>query len=123
MSKHLVLVVDDDVKGQQLFAELVEELLSDQIELLQAYDLETAKEIFEQRQDEFAAIVMDACVPGSEVNSHRLVWYMRRTYEGPIIAISTEVSYRNQLTEAGCSHQCEKDQVFPAKITEILNLD
>ena len=63
----------------------------------------------------------DACVPGGEPNTPPLVQEFRRTFAGPMIAISSFSFYRRELIRAGCDHECEKDSL-PKKLVEVLGL-
>jgi hypothetical protein len=44
---------------------------------------------------------------------------MRKTFQGPMIAISSSKEYRDMLREAGCDYDCEKESL-PATLIEIL---
>jgi len=51
---------------------------------------------------------VDDCVPGEEPTTQNLVKMMRETFQGPIIGISSRKQRRQEMIEAGCSHECIK---------------
>ena len=109
-----VLLIDD---SESLHAYCHNEL-EDEIEIFDAYSKEEAEELFNSTPD-LAAIVVDACVPGHEPNTQDLVEMFRKTFQGPIIAVSSSLEYRNVLVSAGCSHDCSKFDLL-YKLLEIL---
>ncbi len=110
-----ILIVEDDLDIQMLYKECLETL-----EIVSAFTKAQALEEFVNNPD-FAAIVMDACVPGNEVNTLGLVYRFRRTFNGPMIATSSEPNYNDKLMKAGCDHKSEK-HALPQKLREILGL-
>lgn len=96
--------------------------LDSKVTLLCVCSIEQAEEQFAANPD-IAAIVMDACVPGDSTTTPPLVRKFRETFTGPMIAISGLGSYRQQLIQAGCDHESDKDPVaLTTKILEVLDL-
>lgn len=116
MSKK-VLLVEDNQSMHDLWRRM---LVGYEIELISAFTIEEAKKQFNDNPD-IEAIVMDACVPGSRPTTLRLVREFRRTFEGPMIAVSNLKSYRRKLIHAGCDYQSEKESLH-LKLLEILGL-
>jgi len=79
-------------------------------EVLSATTVEEAEKMFGDNPD-IALVIMDACVPGDEINTLPLVKKIRETFAGPIIAISASDLYRKKLVEAGCTCECEKKKI------------
>lgn len=94
--------------------------LDGKVILLCVPSIEEAEEQFAANSD-IAAIVMDACVPGDLPTTPLLVWKLRQTFTGPMIAISSLGKYRRQLVQAGCDHESTKD-ALSAKLLEVLGL-
>lgn len=106
MDKPKVLVVEDDKEWQEIFTEDLE----DKVTFLKAFTVDEAEELFTANPDINAAVV-DACVPGHSPTTPPLVRKIRETFTGPMIAVSSIDSYRDELVEAGCSHQCSKEEL------------
>lgn len=99
-----VLIVDDDTSLQAQWREA----LDGKVELISAVSIAQAQELFNSNR-RLSAIVMDACVPGNQINTEFLVKKFGESYHGPIIAISTMPEYRRRLILAGCSHESSKE--------------
>jgi hypothetical protein len=52
---------------------------------------------------------MDACLAGEKPDTLDLTRKMRETYDGIIIAMSRDTSFRRQQLQAGCSHESSKE--------------
>jgi len=111
-----VLIVEDDCVKQMAWIDM----LANKVEVISAFSRVEAEQTFRDNPD-ISAIVMDACVPGNSPNTAVLVREFRETFNGPIIATSSEAPYRQLLIRAGCDYECKKDDV-PAKICEVLGL-
>lgn len=121
--KPLVLVVEDSHSWQSLYSDKVHDQMRDGVELVIAGDLEAAHAGFTQYQHELAAIVLDACVGSRELNSVGFLEFVIASgFVGPIIAASSRQEHRNTLVRLGCTHSCEKGEVFPEMVTNVLNL-
>ena len=92
-----VLVVED------FFPDIFTRTLSGKVKLLIAQSIEEATQLFNANPD-IDIIIMDACVPGNELNTVPLVQLFRKTFTGPIITASSVNEYNFALLEAGCSH-------------------
>jgi len=120
MDRRKVLVVDDDPGG--CVHELFRRRLGKDVILLDAWTLEEGRELFNANPD-VSVVVMDACVGGKSPNSQELVREIHRTsFELPIIAISEQEKYRQELVSAGCSAECEK-QSCPQMVRKLLDLE
>ena len=109
-----VLIVEDD----RLQHEYYTATLGGKVEIIPVFSIEVAIIQFANNPD-IAAIVMDACVSGTEPNTMELVRQFRKKFSGPMIAASGESLYRKQLIKAGCDYQSEKLNL-PIKLLEIL---
>lgn len=116
MKKRVLIVEDNDV-----LQECWRDRLGDKIEIVSALTIEEAEAQFDANPD-FAAIAMDACVPGGEINTQPLVRKIRSSgFAGPMIAMSNESKFNDMLVEAGCNHKSEKARM-PKLLLEILCL-
>lgn len=70
---------------------------------------------------EFDIIAVDGCLNSREINTLPLVRRISARYTGPLIAISSESSFNEQLVAAGCSHSCPKYQ-FPLSFRKELGI-
>ena len=107
MSKPKILVVEDDTYVQDVYRRK----LTANFDLLQATTLNEGERLFQENRDEIVLVVMDACVPGGQPNSIPLVEEIRKSFDGPIIASSSDEDYRKILVHAGCSHEAPKYEV------------
>jgi hypothetical protein len=98
-----VLLVDDEEDFHELFGATME----GEVEFIDAYSIGEAEILFEQSAG-IAAIVVDACVPGSFPTTEPLIRKIKAKFSGPIIGISSEATYRERLLAAGCEYQCAK---------------
>ncbi len=112
-----VLIVDDDPFWHRIYILY----LKNKVEIISAYSVEEATEKFRENPD-ISAVVMDACVPGSQVNTEPLVREMRKTFKGPMLATSSESENCHRLFFAGCDDTCEKGKEVPEHVLEALNL-
>ena len=117
MNKKKVLIVEDRDTTQSGYRAS----LQDDVQLLQAFTIEQAREIFGANPD-IDLIVMDGCVPGFEINTPPLVREFRKTFRGPIIATSSSSDYRQELMLAGCSHEVGSKGDVPDKVLALLSL-
>lgn len=111
-----ILVVDDTKHWHFRWREE----LGDKVLIVSAFSIEEAREHFAANPD-IVAIVMDACVPGDRPTTLPLVEEFRRTFKGPIVAVSSIPSYRKQLVIVGCDYESDKDYLS-SKILKILSL-
>lgn len=112
MKLPIVLVLEDDNDWHNYW----QKKLSEKTTYLRTQTISAALHDF-NLTPEIAAIVVDACVPGDSPNTMSFVKKARETYKGPMIACSNMPSYRRQLLDAGCDHQCDK-----ASLPETLQL-
>ena len=112
-----VLVVEDEKEFHRIFRTR----LKGRVTLIVASDLDEAYHLFIANPN-FAAIVVDACVPGNRPNALWLVVELRRLgYQGPMVAISSLMRYRIDMLAAGCDHECLKLEL-PEKVCQVLHL-
>jgi CheY-like chemotaxis protein len=121
-----ILVVDDDRHSQVILTfKLVE--IPNKVIILRAQTLAEAKAQFDDNPD-LDLIAMDACVPdptakGYELhqpNTGPLVKYMRQTFQGPIVAVSS--MFNDYLLKAGCNHDCDNKHLFPDLALALLKI-
>lgn len=101
-----VLLVDDSRHFHQEFeSELIAwqaaSSLQDPVRLLSAHSIAGAKKIFQMHHSDLAIIIVDACLGGSVPNTQPLVKWMRQSYFGNMLAISSVFENCNTLVEAG----------------------
>jgi len=116
MQKPKVFIVEDSKEWREVW----DKILSKRVTLLLADTLQEAQNIFDREYD-IALIAMDACVPGSIPTTPPLVQKIRKTFLGPIIAISSDPTYNKELILAGCDHECSKEELgsFISKFLEL----
>lgn len=95
-----------------------EELAKNNFKVIEASSIKEAEAMFNCFR--FDAIVMDACVPGSKINTLELTKTISTRFKGPLIAISSSEYYRKLLKEAGCNHSCQKEKLVKF-ITELFD--
>ena len=117
MAKPKVLIVEDNFDIQRNYREALESVA----EVLSAYTIKEAEELFATNPD-IVAITMDACVPGGKPNTQHLVRMMRATFSGPMIAASSDSYYCGLLKDAGCSHSCDQKWMLPKELKMVLGL-
>ncbi len=116
-----VLIIEDE----RPILDLLKELLSGVLEVVTAVSVEEAREKFAANPD-IVAIAVDGSIEGFSASSELpntpvLVTEFRRTFTGPIIAISNRQEFQELLMAAGCDHQCEKGRVHK-KFRELLGV-
>ncbi|MDP1833436.1 MAG: response regulator [Candidatus Moranbacteria bacterium] len=115
MSK--VLVIED----HDGYFRRINEELNGKVEVLRATTLEEGEDLF-RRNTDIDLIIMDACVPGDRPNSMSLVRkIVQAGFTKPIIACSGLYEYREELLNAGATHDAKKNKVAELAL-EILNL-
>ena len=107
MSRPKVLIVEDDTAALMR----MEMKLHRHCELLTATTQDRATELFDDYQGQIDLIVMDACVPGHTINTLDFVKKIRVSYQGPIIASSSDEKLNELLTDAGCDSGCNKSDI------------
>ena len=115
-----ILIVEDREYEQSYFAQV---LSSSGIDIIAARSLREAEELFRANQD-VALVVMDGAVDNErELDSVPLVKELRKEFgfAGPIIAASSDKSFRGILMNAGCDYQATKSEV-PWMILSVLGL-
>lgn len=110
-----VLMVDDRLQNHTT----LRSLLSDDWELISAYTIQQAEQMF--AEGSYDAIIMDACVPGDKPTTGPLTRKIRETYAGPMIAVSSEELYRQDLREAGCDREVENRYNLSDLLDELLS--
>lgn len=78
--------------------------------ILQAYSIEQAYK-FVAGHPEIDIIVVDACVPGSSINTKEFVINIKKDFDGIMIASSSEPKYMVELVKVGCSDASPKNEV------------
>lgn len=115
--KKKVLIIEDSPELQNDFAQK----LSGKVKVLQALTLPQAEEIFSKNPD-IDLIASDGLVPVEIPPTIELIKKIRQTYTGPIIAMSSTPKLREELMQAGCSHNCARKKELPRMILKILGL-
>lgn len=61
----------------------------------------------------FAAVLMDGCLTGRDLETEPLVRSLRESgFTGPIIATSSRSEYQERLLAAGCDHAFDKGDAW-----------
>jgi DNA-binding NarL/FixJ family response regulator len=108
-TKKKILMVEDDVGVQYA----VKRLLSFyEIEIIQAYTLDEAEDLFIEHHKEIDLVVLDGCVPGRILNTIYLIDIFKDVREDVIIwGASGNPEYNEQLLNAGCHFTTNKIDV------------
>ena len=114
-----ILIVEDDEMLQSAWKRLLSVQLQAHMEVIQAFSIEEAEKVFNENSD-LSAIAVDACVPGTEPNTVNMVLKFRKTFTGPMIAISGRDDFNQILMSAGCDHETGKGKLVK-KIKEIFD--
>lgn len=121
-----VLLIEDEKDIQRIWKGQFDRLLktrNEKICLLFATSIDEAAKQFNLHQNEIIAIVFDGCIegPGKEPNTEILVKAFGTVFKGPMVATSGQPAFRKILLEAGCTHECYKEDA-PKKVVELLGL-
>ena len=95
-----VLLIEDNEQLQNLFASMSKKL---GVDLLQARTIREADLLFLEHKDTIDIIYIDGCVPGDKFNTKKLAEHIRKSFCGPMIAISAVENYNIELLRAGCN--------------------
>ena len=112
-----ILIVEDDETVQLAWKGLL--LATTLLEVIQAFSIEEAEKVFNENSD-LSAIAVDACVPGTEPNTIDMVRQFRKTFTGPMIAVSNWDNFNKILMSAGCNYKTEKGKLVQ-KIKQIFD--
>ena len=116
--KRVLVVEDSDDDYRLISRRIVKRGLA---QLIRARTLSEAIRFF-SRDPEVNLIVMDACVNSDQPNTMPLIKAFQTIgYAKPIIAASTSSLFRQQLVDAGATHQASKIDV-PRMALNLLNL-
>ncbi len=112
-----VLVIDDDTG----FHAALRPLLAEQgIVLVSALSEAEAHGRFRDADGAFGAIALDGSLTEQgQLDTLNLLAAFRGTFDGPIVAISSDAGWRNAMLARGCDRQCNKAEL-PGLLTEIL---
>ncbi|MEI7620167.1 MAG: response regulator [Candidatus Falkowbacteria bacterium] len=108
-----ILVIEDNITMQKMF----KKLLSPYGEIIQAFNLKEAADKFTEEKD-ITHIIVDGrlgkSLPNEKPNiTDELVVEMRKTFKGPMIAVSGDITHNEKLRLLGCDHSIIKeDSVF-----------
>ncbi len=114
--KPVILTIDDDVSLQRLWKIVFQR---EGIEVIHAFTNDEAWMMFVRQQGRFDAIVFDGHVGRSDIPTLTLVEMVRKLFDGHMIAASSDLALRRQMKTAGCTRQCEK-QNLPEVVLELL---
>jgi len=102
---HKVLFVEDEKQVQGLWRA---QLANKGVEMIQALNGTDAAMHFLVFSKELAAIVLDGNIPGVKTDTRELIHDFRQSFQGPIIAVSSDENLRALMVEAGADSGCEK---------------
>lgn len=114
--KPKVFIIEDNKDTQNLF----KDWLGEYMEILPAYTIQEAKELFAQNKD-FDAIAIDGCVPGIELNTIPLIQEIRKNFKGTMITTSSDPGYRKEMIAAGCNEECVNKWQLPEFLLKYFN--
>lgn len=117
MAKPKILVVEDS----QMYIDAYKRALEDVCQVLSATDQLRAVELFEKHKGSIRLIIVDACVPGDNPNTHELTKRLRKDFTGPIIAASSMPLFAAEIVKAGATEQQDKLKVA-ARVKQLLGL-
>jgi len=109
------------VEDSKAWSDIIKRGLGDKVSVFCAYNLIEGARIFEENPD-MAVVIMDACVPGDEPNAQILVREIRKTFKGPMIAMSSMEKFRKVLLAAGCDYEVEEKSQAAEKVFELLGI-
>lgn len=110
-----ILIIEDSLDIQQRYRRRI----ARDIEIIAAYDLGDAMQKIDQLSG-LQAIVFDGSLDFTNaLVTIPLVKQAQQRHTCPLIAASRDRNYRNQLVEAGCTHQASKESL-PAVINRLL---
>jgi len=115
-----IIIVEDDERLQRAWVKTLA-IFHGEVAVISAFTVKEAEEKFSANPD-VTLIVLDACVPGDDINVLPLLEKMRETFKGPIIAASSSPSGNEILVKAGCDFGCRKEAVVSA-IIKMLKLN
>ena len=115
--KKKILIIEDNRDRQEEWKELLTDY---PVKIIQAFSIEEAEKEFNKNLD-LDAIVVDACVPGSDPNTIRIVESFRISFRHPMVAVSNRNDFNDMLISAGCDHKSEKHKLVE-KIKQIFDL-
>lgn len=120
MRKKRVLLVEDEEVVVKLVKISLKRKGGEDIEILWANDLVKAKRMFQENEQSLNLVALDACVPGTSINSLPFLDdLIKAGFAGPIIATSAIPKYRVALITAGATDSCPKEGIAN-KIKELL---
>lgn len=97
--RKVVLVVEDKIR----YLNLIVAALGQDVECLEAMTIPEAEELFAANRDRIDAIILDACVPGDDINTVPLLRLFRSSgFAGPIVASSSSPHFGHTLVREGC---------------------
>lgn len=114
-----ILIIEDSPTWQGRFREILADRAEGKIILEQAYDMPSALALFEQKK--FDLIAIDGCLTGDTPDGLTLAEEFRKTFDGPMLAISTSAELRQMMKERGCNEECKKE-FAPEMIMAMLGL-
>lgn len=105
-----VLIIEDNEAQQRLWRMLIEDAMQGNVEVLQAFTKEEGDLLLDAHVADIAVLVVDACVPGREINTIELVEKARglRGTGLPIVAVSGQPDFQTVLQKVGCDVRCDE---------------
>ena len=114
-----ILIVEDDEMLQSAWKKLLLVQSQAPMEVIQAFSIEEAEKVFNENSD-LSEIAVDDCVPGTDPNTIDMEQQFRKTFTGPMIAISNWDNFNKILMSAGCNYKTEKGKLVQ-KIKQIFD--
>ena len=110
-----VLIIEDDELMQKMFAAQ----LRGKLNLIMASTQDEARELFESHRQQIWAIVLNASIPGQEINTIELAQWLRSQFKGLMIGTSAVPVFQCQLVDAGCDYGCNHSELAKLLLAEL----
>ena len=118
MARQKIMIVEDNVDTLKALCNYFHR----RYEVVTARTVTEALGKFELHQGAFEMIALDASLETSgTIDTLPLIPEFRKTYKGPLVAISNSDKHNVELVAAGCDYRCEKHEL-PTMTERILGV-
>ena len=116
MDKPRILLVEDEEDIHKLY----QEQLGGDFDIIQAWNIQEAFELFQQHWRTLSAIIMDGLL--GQLNTIELTRHIRKRFNGPVIANTNSEYHQKKLIAAGCQHFSRSKNKVEEIIRNLLKL-
>jgi len=106
-----VLLIEDFPQLQNMISEQIKVVFGEDTNVLIAGSLEGAERFYDLHVTDIDLILMDTNLGGG-VTTFALAERIGQEFNRPIVSISTNPLHRQKMMEKGCTHECEKSEIF-----------